>query len=309
MRKLLSAIAGLLVLVATPILAFSATGPAAAAASLTKVTSFGENPSNLNMYVHVPDNVAARPALLVAVHYCGGNARAFSSNGARDYVTAADRSGFVILFPEATRSGNCFDVSSPAALTRGGKSDPTGIVSMVKHAQKTYHTDPARTYLAGMSSGAMMTNVLAAEYPDVFAAATAFSGVPATCFATNGSSLWNSTCSGGKLVKTAREWADAARAMYPGYSGRYPRMQLWHGTDDDTLRYQNLTEEIKQWTALNGLDQKPTSTDHPQPNWTRTRYGSAGAKAAVEAISISDTGHSLLRSGMLQYSLDFLGLT
>ncbi|MBD3141573.1 esterase, partial [Microbispora bryophytorum] len=48
----------------------------AAAASLTRVTSFGNNPTNLNMYLYVPDRVAARPALLVLVHYCGGSAGA-----------------------------------------------------------------------------------------------------------------------------------------------------------------------------------------------------------------------------------------
>ena len=48
----------------------------AAAASLTQVTNFGNNPSNLNMYIYVPNTVTARPALLVAVHYCTGTASA-----------------------------------------------------------------------------------------------------------------------------------------------------------------------------------------------------------------------------------------
>ena len=52
-----------------------------------------------------------------------------------------------------------------------------------------------------------------------FEAASVFSGVPATCFGTGTSgSLWNSTCSGGRLMRTAQEWADAARAMYPARS-------------------------------------------------------------------------------------------
>jgi poly(3-hydroxybutyrate) depolymerase len=46
----------------------------AMAASLTQVTNFGNNPSNLGMYIYVPDRLAARPALLVLVHYCGGTA-------------------------------------------------------------------------------------------------------------------------------------------------------------------------------------------------------------------------------------------
>jgi poly(3-hydroxybutyrate) depolymerase len=62
-------------------------------------------------------------------------------------------------------------------------------MSMVGYARSHYGIDSARIVVSGISSGAMMTNVLAAEYPDVFSAASAFAGVPAGCFATTGSSL------------------------------------------------------------------------------------------------------------------------
>ena len=99
--------------------------PPASAAALTQVTNFGTNPTNLNMYVYAPDRVAARPALLVLVHYCGGSAAAIFDGNGHEYVTAADSYGYVIVVPEATRSGNCFDVSTPAALRRDGGSDST----------------------------------------------------------------------------------------------------------------------------------------------------------------------------------------
>ncbi|MET9063723.1 extracellular catalytic domain type 1 short-chain-length polyhydroxyalkanoate depolymerase [Streptosporangium sandarakinum] len=285
----------------------AATRPVAAA-SLTRVTGFGNNPTNLNMYIYVPDRVAARPALLVLVHYCTGTASAIFNGNGHDYVTAADRYGYIIVLPEATRSEKCFDVSTPAALRRDGGSDSTGIMSMVSYARQRYNVDPARIVVSGISSGAMMTNVLAAEYPDVFAAGAAFSGVPAGCFATTNGSLWNSQCSGGTLIKTAQQWGDQARAMYPGYTGRYPRMQLWHGTTDTTLAYPNFGEEIKQWTNLHGLSQTPAFTDHPQSSWTRTRYGTTTTQATVEGISVSGVGHSLPLSGQIAYAISFLGL-
>ncbi|HET9656079.1 MAG TPA: PHB depolymerase family esterase, partial [Kineosporiaceae bacterium] len=307
MKRWLTALAGVITLAAASILISLAARPASAA-TLTPVTGFGANPSNLNMYVYVPDSPAAKPALLVAVHYCGGDARAMMGL-AHDYVAAADKQGFVIVFPETTRSGKCFDVSTPQGLKRDGGSDSTGIAAMVRYAQKTYHTDTARTYVVGMSSGAMMTNVLAAEYPDLFAAATAWMGVPATCFGTgNTGSLWNGDCSSGNLIKSADEWAAAVRAMYPTWSGSYPRMQLFHGTTDDILRYPNFGEEIKEWTALHGLGQTPAFTDHPAANWTRTRYGATGTRATVEANSIEGIGHNLPQNGMIQNSLAFLGL-
>jgi len=306
-KRLLSAVLAVLAIPAIVMTAVFTAGPAAAA-SLTRVTGFGNNPSNLNMYIYVPNNVAARPALLVAIHYCTGSAQAFYSGGAHDYVAAADRYGFIIVFPEATRSGQCFDVYSPQALRRGGGSDPDGIKSMVDYTKSRYSVDSSRVYVTGASSGAMMTNVMAAEYPDVFAAGTAFMGVPATCFSTGSSSnTWNSQCSGGQISKTAQQWGDAARAMNPGYSGAYPRMQLFHGTNDTTLNYNNFGEEIKQWTNLKGVSATPAFTDHPQSSWTRTRYGSSSVQAPVEGISVSGQGHTLPLSGMVQYSIDFFG--
>ncbi|MEU5634057.1 PHB depolymerase family esterase [Streptomyces rishiriensis] len=307
MRRTLRAVLAMVLLPLVAALTLLAPQPAAAA-SLSRVTGFGNNPTNLNMYVYAPDHVASRPALLVLVHYCGGSAGGIFGGNGHDYATAADRYGFIIVLPEATRDGHCFDVSSPAALRRDGGSDSTGIMSMVGYARQRYNVDPARIVVSGFSSGAMMTNVLAAEYPDVFSAASAFSGVPAGCFATGDGSQWNSQCSGGNIIKSAQQWGDLARSMYPGYSGRYPRMQMWHGTTDTTLAYPNFGEEIKQWTNLHALSQTPAATDRPQSSWTRTRYGGTGSQAPVEGISIAGTGHTLPQPGMLAYAITFLGL-
>ncbi|MET9970928.1 PHB depolymerase family esterase, partial [Streptomyces sp. NPDC006356] len=98
-------------------------------ATLTEVTDFGTNPSNLRMYVYVPDSVTATPAVLVAVHWCTGSGPDMY-NGT-EYDTLADQYGFIVLYPSVTRSSKCFDVSSPQALERGGGSDPVGIKSMI----------------------------------------------------------------------------------------------------------------------------------------------------------------------------------
>ncbi|HKT05825.1 MAG TPA: PHB depolymerase family esterase [Rugosimonospora sp.] len=284
----------------------------AAAAGLTQITSFGNNPSNLGMFIYVPANLAPHPALLVLMHYCGGNATAmFNSGGGQDYVHGADQFGYIIVLPQVTtsRSLDCFDVSTPEGLKRGGASDSTGIVSMVDYVKAHYPVDTSRIVLSGFSSGAMMTNVMAAEYPDVFSAGAAFSGVPATCFATgSATNFWNSTCSGGNLIQTAQQWGSAVRAMFPGYTGSYPRMQLWHGTTDTTLAYPNFGEEIKQWTNLHGLSQTPAFTDHPQSTWTRTRYGNTGTQATVEGVSVDGVGHVLPLAGMVAFAIAFLGL-
>ncbi|MFG1777812.1 PHB depolymerase family esterase [Micromonospora sp. NPDC049048] len=272
-------------------LAAVALAPPASAATLTEVTNFGPNPSNLRMYLYVPDSVAPRPGLLVAVHYCTGTGPAMYSG--TQYAALADRYGYIVVYPSVTRSSQCFDVSSPQALRRDGGSDPVGIKSMVDHVRQRYAVDPDRIFATGISSGAMMTNVLLGLYPDVFSAGAAFSGVPFGCFATTNGSEWNSECANGQIVRTPQQWGDLVRNAYPGYTGRRPRMQTWHGTNDEVLRYPNFGEQIKQWTNVHGLSQTPTYTDSPQAGYTRTRYGGSGDRAPVEAISMQGVSHNL----------------
>jgi poly(hydroxyalkanoate) depolymerase family esterase len=281
--------------------------PPAQAATLTEVTNFGTNPSNLRMHLYVPDNIGTRPAVVVAVHYCTGTGPAFYSG--TQFAQLADQYKFIVIYPSATRSGACFDVSSSASLTHNGGSDSLGIVSMVRWVVANRDGDVNRVYATGASSGGMMTNVLLGAYPDVFKAGSSFMGVPFGCFATTDGSMWNSTCANGQLIKTAQQWGDQVRAAYPGYTGPRPRMQLFHGTDDTTLRYPNFGEAIKQWTNVHGLSQTPTYTDTPQSGWTRTRYGGSGTGVAVEGVSLAGVGHNLPLSGQALMAIQFFGLT
>jgi poly(hydroxyalkanoate) depolymerase family esterase len=278
----------------------------ASAATLTEITNFGANPSNLRMHLYVPDQVAPRPAVLLAVHYCTGSGPAFYSG--TEFASLADRHGFIVIYPSATRDGSCFDVSSPAALRHDGGSDPVGLVSMVRYVLERHNGDPDRVFVTGLSSGAMMTNVLLGDYPDMFSGGAAFAGVPFACFATTDGSMWNNACAQGQLIRSPQEWGNLVRGAFPGYSGPRPRMQLWHGTADDTLRYPNFGEEIKQWTDVHGLSQTPAFTDSPQPGWTRTRYGGTGGMAPVEAVSIQNGSHNILLTGMAAQVIRFFGL-
>ncbi|MBM7086780.1 PHB depolymerase family esterase [Micromonospora sp. WMMD734] len=263
----------------------------ASAATLTQVTNFGTNPTNLQMHLYVPDRVAARPALLLALHYCTGSGPALHTG--YGLSSLADRYGFIVIYPSVTRSSKCWDVSSPQALRRNGGSDPVGLKSMIDYVQSRYPVDANRIGVAGFSSGAMMTNVMAGVYPDVFNAGVSSSGVPFGCFATTNGSEWNSDCSGGRIVKTPQQWGDLVRNAYPGYTGKRPRMQIWHGTTDTTLSYVNFGEQVKQWTNVLGVSQTPSSTDYPQTSATRTRYGGTGGTPPVEAISFQGYGHSI----------------
>lgn len=264
---------------------------AAAAASLQEVQGFGNNPSNARMFLYVPDRVATTPGVLVAIHYCGGNAmQYFTGTG---YRALADQYGFIVIYPQTTSSDGCFDVHSSATLKHDGGSDSAAIVSMARYVIMKHAADANRVYVAGTSSGAMMTNVLLGAYPDVFRAGASFAGVPFACFA--GQGAWNSACSSGQTTKSGQEWGDLVRAAYPGYTGPRPSVQLWHGDRDETLNFHNFGEAIKQWTNVLGVSEQATSSeqDVPQRGWTRTRYADSAGVVRVEAVLEAGMTHNL----------------
>lgn len=283
----------------------------AAAASLVEVPNFGDNPGGMQMHIYVPDSRPASPAIVVAMHGCGGSGPGFYSSS--EFASLADQYGFIVIYPTATQEagfGNCFDTWSAAAKTRGGGSDPVSIISMITYAQQDHGGDPDRVYATGSSSGGMMTNQMLALYPDVFQAGAAFMGVPFDCFEDAADfPPGSSRCTGGNMDRSPQQWGDAVRQAYPGYSGPRPPVQLWHGTADTLVPYQLLQETIKQWTNVFGLSQTPTSEDTPQPGWDRRSYADSSGAVLVEAYSIQGAGHSLPAGGMAASAIAFFGIS
>src|SRR4051812_4655538 len=281
----------------------------ASGATVQQVTGFGNNPTGIGMYLYTPSNVVARPPILVGVHACHGKGTDVCANGT-PFAQQADKYGFLLVCPSAVSSDGCWDVHSNAVLTHNGGGDATGIMSMVNYLVQNKSADANRIYVAGHSSGGMMTNILVGSYPDVFKAGAAFAGVPFACFAQGSvdSLGWNSSCANGNVTKTGAQWGDIVRAAYPGYSGARPRMQLWHGTADATVLFHNFGEEIKEWTNVLGVSETPTSTESNaiQSGWIRTRYTDGAGVVQVEAIQETGQPHNLVLD--LADAIHFFGL-
>ncbi|MGD9211468.1 MAG: PHB depolymerase family esterase, partial [Desulfobacteraceae bacterium] len=191
-------------------------------------------PSSVNMYIYVPGAPSSKPPIVVSCHSCGNSASGQFNNNHK-MLDAADKVGFIMIFPDNSQK-NCWDVGSTASLTHDGGGDTQAIAQMVQYALTTYNGDPDRVYIMGGSSGAMMTQAMLAVYPDIFKAGSARAGVPAGCWADgyDPNNQWCGNCAGGRTIKTAQQWGDLARRMYPGYDGPRPRVQLFHGMQDTT---------------------------------------------------------------------------
>lgn len=283
--------------------------------SLQSVTKFTTGPTAAKMYIYVPTSVVSPAPIIVAVHFCTGTGPIYFSN--TQYATLADTHGFIVIYPSAPAS--CWDVASNTTLTHGAGGDSLTIVNMVSYAIANYGGDKSKVYVTGSSSGAMMTNVLAGSYPNVFAARSVYSGVPDGCFyvagATAGASTpgWNSKCSTGFEVNSAEEWGALVQSYFPSYSGTYPRMQLYvspfsflylaflshiadclannsfHGTSDTTLRYANLAEELKEWSNLLDVSFTSNTTNTPSSGYTKMVYGDGTKLVAYSALGVGHT--------------------
>jgi acetylxylan esterase len=241
----------------------SARGRAASLVEVTRSDWAGsvQLPSYMQMYIYVPDKLATKPPIMVSSHSCGSTATGQLGNIPLSQA-AADKNGFILILPD-NPGQNCWDVGTTKSLTHDGGGDTQGVAQMVKYAITKYNADPARVYAMGGSGGGMMTQALMAVYPDVFRAGSARAGVAAGCWSDGyaSSNQWSNNCANGVTDKTAQQWGDLVRGMFPGYMGHRPRLQTMQGEADTTISYKNTAEAIKEWTNVLGLTTAPTSTD------------------------------------------------
>ena len=241
----------------------------ASAASLQQVSNWtggvANLPSDVLMYVYVPDKVATNPPVLTLIHSCGSNASVVLGQ-AGGLKKAADQYGFIIVAPQSNPSSSrCWTTDSTQVWTRDKGGDSNAIKQMVVYALSKYQANPDRVYVTGCSSGAMMTELLLALYPDIFKAGSSFAGMPGGCHGPNDNSSnatgYNGTCAGGAVNYTPQQWGDLVRAMDPGYTGHRPRLQLFHGSADSIISYSNMAESESQYINLLGLSTNPTKTN------------------------------------------------
>jgi acetylxylan esterase len=157
---------------------------------------------------------------------------------------------------------------------------------MVKFVISDYGTDPAQIVITGSSSGCMMTNVMIALYPDVFAAETCYSSVAAGCLADSPSSspiFSDPACASGRVNKTGAQWAQIVYNMDPGYKGHRPKFAALHGTADIIVSLSNLDEEIKQWSTVFGINQTASNLNMPQQGYTQLVFGNGTQFVAYSA--------------------------
>lgn len=239
---------------------------------------------SMPMDMYVPGAPMDPAPVVVSLHYCGGN----KGNAQPWFKSYADSLGFIIITPQA--GGNCFD----ATAARGGERGE--IAAMVEYVVNEHNADSRRVFAAGASSGACMAQALAAAYPDVFAGGSSLAGVAAGAWTGGNEYQWSAP------QQSDEAWGDEARQASEGYTGAWPRMQIWHGEGDTNLTFsQNWPAEVGQWTNLHGVSDGSSEMIQPmgaQDTWSRTSYADASGVIVVEANSAPGVPHDLTGRGL-----------
>jgi feruloyl esterase len=253
---------------------------------LVEVKDFGSNPGNLSMFTYRPANLPPSAPLVVLLHGCTQSAASYDKGSG--WSTLADRYGFALLLPQQQWKNNplrCFNWFKPEHIARE-RGEALSIKQMIERMVADQNIDRRRVYVTGLSSGGAMTTVMLATYPETFAGGAILAGVPYR--AANGvQDAFESIFQG--QSRSPGEWGDLVRAA-SSHPGPWPKVSVWHGNADKTVKPTNADEIVKQWTNLHRLD--PAHTIEMNVAGHRRRvWQDADGEDIIESYTISGMAH------------------
>ncbi|MEJ8811700.1 PHB depolymerase family esterase [Variovorax ureilyticus] len=240
---------------------------------------FAHQHRSLAFKLFVPQrNTGRRRPLVLMLHGCNQNPDDFAAGTQMNRLAHAH--GFLVLYPAQTRHANahrCWNWFKPQHQQRD-RGEPALLAALTRFVMSQHDVDPARVYVAGLSAGGAMADILGRAYPDIFAAVGIHSGVPAGA---------------------ASDIASALGAMKAGRVGAGPRPRMptivFHGDADQVVHPRNGEHVVAAALAGHGGESSAGASRTQSFNGrdvTRRTYPDARGRAAVEHWLLHDGGHA-----------------
>ncbi len=221
--------------------------------------------------------------LVVMLHGCTQRPVDFAADTHMNVL--AEGETFLVAYPEQAPSANgskCWNWFQESDQQRDG-GEPSLIAGITRQIMSQYQVDVSRVYVAGMSAGGAMAVIMAAMYPDLYAAVGVHSGL---------------------AYGAAHDLPSAFAAMQQGtvYHARPLQETIplitFHGDGDTTVAPVNADCLLDQWlqaaSAVLGsvpgmkVERGQVANGHA---YTRCIYHDVSGRALMEQWTVHQAGH------------------
>jgi poly(hydroxyalkanoate) depolymerase family esterase len=255
------------------------------------LAKFYSNATGSRAYkLYVPSRYRGQPLpLIIMLHGCTQSPDDFAA-GTRMNLNAEDHNCFV-AYPAQAASANpskCWNWFRPGDQERG-QGEPSLIAGITGQVMSDYSIDAERVYAAGFSAGAAAAVILAATYPDLYAAIGVHSGL--ACGAAN--DVPSAFAAMRQSQPAARH--RSGRPSPRGVVSRTVPAIVFHGDHDTTVHPHNGDQVVAQLREASNTDLRVT-VQHGRVRggraYSRTLYHEASGRVIFEQWLIHEAGHT-----------------